>query len=395
MWMGLCHFPSIQSYWSTNVIYTNFIKSIISRNRFQLLLKMWHFSDNTVPSDDRLQKIGPLINKLRESFQQIINPGEYICIDETLVPFRGRLKFKQYITNKRHKFGIKLFKLCLVGGYTYDFKVYCGKEKKEEDSVPSKVVMNLMDNLLDKGRTLCTDNYYTSVSLAHGLLQRQTHLIGTLRFNRKYNPKNVIEKKLKVGETETAQSNKGIIVQKWKDRRDVLMLSTRYKDEMVIVNKRGAQVQKPKNVVEYNKYKSYIDISDQMKSYNSPLRKGVKWYRKLAFELLLGTAVVNAYHAHQEIANEKMTITKFREQIVSELLQVQEIPNVHEQQQHKLENLGRSGRRRCVVCFAKLKNESGRSVAMNKTPQSNLKCIGCNKHFCLECFFDVHNCFSQ
>lgn len=30
-----------------------------------------------------------------------------------------------------------------------------------ESSVPTKVVMKLMDPLLNKGRTLCTDNYYT------------------------------------------------------------------------------------------------------------------------------------------------------------------------------------------------------------------------------------------
>lgn len=52
-----------------------------------------------------------------------------------------------------------------------------------------------MENLLDKGRTLCTDNYYTSVTLAQALLDRETHLIGTLRTNRKFNTKNVIEKK--------------------------------------------------------------------------------------------------------------------------------------------------------------------------------------------------------
>ena len=52
---------------------------------------------------------------------------------------------------------------------------------------------------------------------------------------------------------------------------------------------------KPKTVIEYNKGKADIDLSDQMGAYASVLRKGIKWYRKLAFELLLGVAVVNAY----------------------------------------------------------------------------------------------------
>lgn len=194
LWMGCCSFSNMQMYWSKNCLFQNYVQKIMSRNRFQLLLKMLHFSDNTKESEDRLQKISPLVNKLQDSFQKYIVPGEYLCIDETLVPFKGRLKFKQYIANKKHKFGIKIFKLCLKGGYTYNFSIYCGKEYNVGESVPSAVVMKLMGNLLDCGRTLCTDNYYTSVSLAHSLLNRQTHLIGTLRSNRKFNPKNVIEK---------------------------------------------------------------------------------------------------------------------------------------------------------------------------------------------------------
>lgn len=46
-------------------------------------------------------------------------PGQSVCIDKSLVRFRGRLVFRQYIRNKRHKFGIKLYKLCFEHGYTY------------------------------------------------------------------------------------------------------------------------------------------------------------------------------------------------------------------------------------------------------------------------------------
>ncbi|KAF2896357.1 hypothetical protein ILUMI_09820 [Ignelater luminosus] len=97
------------------------------------------------------------------------------------------------------------------GGYTYEFKIYCKKEKSEE-SVPTKVVLDLMNTLLDKGPTLCTDNYCTFENLAHNLLQRQTHLIGTLKSNRKFNPKSVTEKKLKEGESVTEKSDAGVVV---------------------------------------------------------------------------------------------------------------------------------------------------------------------------------------
>lgn len=60
-----------------------------------------------------------------------------------------------YIGKKRHKFGIQIFKLCLKDGYTFNFQIYCGKDKSKSDvSVPTKVVMDLMSNLLNKGTAL-------------------------------------------------------------------------------------------------------------------------------------------------------------------------------------------------------------------------------------------------
>jgi hypothetical protein len=139
-----------------------------------VFFKTWHFANNTAQhhADDKLYKITPLLNILREYFQSKVVPGEYLCIDETLVSFKGRL-------NNRHKFSINLFKLCLKGGYLYDLKVYCGQEndKGRSETVPTKVVMNLVQQITGKERTLCTDNYYTSVELAHKLLDEKTYLL--------------------------------------------------------------------------------------------------------------------------------------------------------------------------------------------------------------------------
>jgi hypothetical protein len=43
-----------------------------------------------------------------------------------------------------------------------------------------------------------TDNYYTNIELANALLDKKTHLIGTLRGSRREKPKNVMDKKVKV-----------------------------------------------------------------------------------------------------------------------------------------------------------------------------------------------------
>jgi hypothetical protein len=91
----------------------------------------------------------------------------------------------------------------------------------------------------------------------------------------------------------------------------------------------------------------YIDLSDQMKAYTTSLRRGVKWYRKLAIELLAGSALVNAFILHQEVANEKMSITKFKEEVASNLLQIEnQQSNSAVDPVHTLEDVGGNSRRR-------------------------------------------------
>lgn len=154
---------------------------------------------------DQLHKLGEIPTILNNLFVQMYIPDETVCIDETMMPWRGRLGFHQYIPSKRHKYGVKFFKLCLPHGYTHKFKIYCGAENTGEDSevptsVSEQVVMNLCENILDTSRSLYTDNFYTSVTLAQSLLKRKTHLVGTLRKNRINNPKAVTKAKLKKGE---------------------------------------------------------------------------------------------------------------------------------------------------------------------------------------------------
>lgn len=138
---------------------------------FQLLLNMVHFANNkNNPQNDRFHKIQSLVDKVVYNFQTVLDPGETVCIDESLIPFRGRLVMRQYLKGKRHKYGIKMFKLCCNEDYTHNIQIYAGKNLDQHQTTPSRVVMKLAEPLLDYGRTMVTDNWYTSLSLAEQLL---------------------------------------------------------------------------------------------------------------------------------------------------------------------------------------------------------------------------------
>lgn len=157
MWMGLDQKPSIADYWSSNPIYAGKTSDFMPRNRFELLLRYVHFADNeTANSKDKMYKIRFIMDYLNDKFSKMFIPGKQICIDETMMAFKGRLSFKQYISNKRHKWGIKFFKLCLPHGYTFQFKIYSGADEDREDEVTlsEDVVMKLCEGVLDQERTL-------------------------------------------------------------------------------------------------------------------------------------------------------------------------------------------------------------------------------------------------
>lgn len=132
---GIIRKPAINLYWSTDPLYsTPLFGAIMSRNRFQLLLKFLHFNDNAEmpgaddPSPDKLFKVRPLADHLCEKFGEVYTPSSNISIDESLLLWKGRLGFKQYILLKGARFGIKCFMLCEDSGYTFKFKIYTGRE---------------------------------------------------------------------------------------------------------------------------------------------------------------------------------------------------------------------------------------------------------------------------
>lgn len=274
LWMGLVKTGhSLRDYWRKDFLYSTRVPEVMSRNRFELILEFFHCGNNENTQNGRLNKIQMLIDLLVHNFNKWYIPEEKVCIDESVVPFIGRLIFRLYLKNKKHRYGIKIFKLCSKDYYTLQYNVYAGKGEVRETDVSYKIVMKLLDPYLNFGRTLYTDNWYSSVKLAENLNKKNTHLVGTLRANRKNNPPEVISKKLKKSEFIAQQSSNNIVVLKWRDKRDILIISTKHTDEFIEIRKRNRMIKKPLSVEDYNTGKSYIDRSDQMPSYSTPLKK--------------------------------------------------------------------------------------------------------------------------
>lgn len=317
MLMGNLQGPSIQHYWSTSPLYEHPIFSkTMARNRFQTILQCLCFYDaDTDSTAHRLHKIDNVLNHILQNFQKVFSPGRNLSLDEAMILWRGRLSFRQYIKNKRHKFGIKLYELCTHDGFILNILVYSGKGKisHQEKGHTFQVVMQVMEKYLGKGHTLYLDNYYNSVALADALMGKQTNMCGTLQQNREGNPADVINKKLKKGEYISRQKG-DITVMKWRDKRNVLTISTTNGPEMEnVVNHKGNTINKPSMVVNYNKFMSGIDRSDQMISYYSTPRKSLRWYIKIFFHLVDACLWNSKYIFSKLCPDSKITYLQFRD----------------------------------------------------------------------------------
>lgn len=175
---------------------------------------------------------------------------------------------------------------------------------------------------------------------------------------------------------------------------------------------------KPPAIIAYNNAKKGVDISDQMSSYYTSLRKSLKWYRKVAFEVLLGTCVVNAWVIYNSYGNNpKMDMLCFREKIVEGLItstdteeveaEVDTPAPVNENEQRlkkrkrgrnshriaKYEGTARKNRRRCAECYKNIKQEKGSKEARVKAAKVLTFCEDCEDQptMCLPCFKKFHD----
>ncbi|XP_050713415.1 piggyBac transposable element-derived protein 3-like [Eriocheir sinensis] len=199
-WIGLCIYfsisklPNVRMHWSHHLGDMRDVTStVMSRNRWELIKTNFHMVDNSTETQnsrenkDRLFKVRPMVDHLREKFHQIPMEQE-LCIDEQMVPFKGRSYLKQYVPSKPHKYGYKFFVLAGKDGMTHDFIPYTGKINPVNDpTVPdlgpsSNVVLHLCQIIpSDCNHYLFFDNWFTSLPLLRHLATRKIWCCGTVR----------------------------------------------------------------------------------------------------------------------------------------------------------------------------------------------------------------------
>ena len=249
-------------------------------------------------------KIRWFVDFLNKQFQSVYIPYGKYTVDESMIRFKGRLAFRQYLPAKPIKWGVKVWVLAESDtGYLSRFQVYTGREPGgQERGLTHRVVTDLVDHLYGQYTQVYFDNFYTSTDLLSYLKVRQMYACGTVRSNRKnlltaLLPKNV---KLQKHEYKVAQKDELSYVV-WQDTKPVCVLSNFHDPTAVgTVSRRvragGAsqQVVVPAAVADYQKYMKGVDLMDQMIGYYIINHRSKKWWRRI-FHYLMMASAHNAY----------------------------------------------------------------------------------------------------
>ncbi|CAK1592332.1 unnamed protein product [Parnassius mnemosyne] len=343
-------------------------------------------------------KIEGFINTVTQNFRNVFNPGQDLSLDESLLLYRGRLIFRQYIKSKKARYGIKFYVLTTADGYVLNIIMYSGAENIEaNERRTDKLVLRLMRPYLLKGHNLFMDNYYNSVTLSEKLLDLKTHTNGTLRKTRKDNPKEIVQKKLQKGQHVWARKGK-VYVSAWKDKRDVYMVTTMDHPALIeVTNRFGKKKTKPIEVNRYNKSMSGVDRLDQMISYYSSPRKTIRWYKKVLFHIM-DTTVWNSFYIYKNFVKKDKKYEMNVLQTESQLHENIERSKVETQDNFSQPNSGNHGHwptrmmpsanSKKKYAFLTCKQCSKQKVRRD----TSYFCKGCNNSpaLCPSCFEDWH-----
>ena len=236
---GITRLPRMAMYWETGhpLTGTPGFANIMSRDRFLQLLRYLHANDESLGNadNDKLYKVREFTNHINRNFSNNYSMGCNISIDESLIPFKGRLCFKQFIPSKRARFGIKCWVLAdASNSFVSRFTVYTGREANVVQDVPlsTRVVQQLVEGLENLNHHLYVDNFYMSSALFSWLLERKIFACGTVRKGRVGFPKELYFSRGRHDRGSTDyRTNGDQLAQSWFDNKGVYFLSTMHTAE--------------------------------------------------------------------------------------------------------------------------------------------------------------------
>jgi len=401
LYMGMEPKKSIRNYWSSDILHSNnFIPTIMSKNMFGFLCSALHLemddgdldpdneneeneNENQTDINNRNEnlknqendidpriKMLSFIEKICQKFKTYFYPHKNICIDESLVYFRGRCKIKFYMPLKPHKWGFKLHLICdSKTNYVLDILFDPGKDYKDliilpEYSYTESIVIRLCRDYSHKNHILFFDSWYSGFRIMDILHEMGIDATSIL--------KNTITNFIP-----SENYNVYTIV----DRKKLNFISTIHNDEYNQNSKNKPEIQ-----YEYLKNAKSIDLVNQYSAFHGFKNRSKKWWKRIFF-FMIDIIISNSIILKENLTNKKVDKKSFVENLIMLLIKKNEedvqmeievqnkttiIPKKFFKLLHDIEKAYKSGR--CKECQR----------------NCTYKCVECEKFLHPECFKSYH-----
>nr|XP_054604599.1 piggyBac transposable element-derived protein 1-like [Nothobranchius furzeri] len=378
LWRGVLRIPSLADAWSTTLGFSQ-VKTIMARNRCQDIMRHLSFDEkDTRPQRVETDKFALVSNVWQMFVANCIksyDPGQYITIDKQLFPTKSHCPFLQYIASKPDKFGIKFWVAYdLKSKYMCNAMPYLGKDlsRPSEETRSEDVAMKLMEPFMDKGRTVTTDNYFTSLSLAQQLLSRKTSLVGTINKTRRELPPSAKQLDCKKFTTQVfSTTDTTLTVYAPKRRKTICILSTMHST----VEIRDNHKMKPNTVTDYNTMKCGVDVMDQ-KVRQYTVRAATRRWPVAVFFNMIDMAAMNAHMLYRACTGVKERRVDFLANLAKELAE----QFMQEKMVEKEKLLCQQPATPCPW-----KRAMCQVTIRCKKNHANSRCVHCHKYTCGKC----------
>lgn len=246
-------------------------RAAMSVKTFELLSRMLRFNDRVTSRRrrgvDKLAAVREMWDLWTARLPLIFNPGVDICVDEQLVPYRGRCQFRQYIPKKPGKYGLKMWVTCDVQtSYAWRVSLYTGRSAGEpaEKNQGRRVVLDMTEGL--RGVTVTCDNFFSSFGLAEELLQRKNAMVGTMRKNRPELPPRLLALRGReaLSSVFAFTATHTLVSYVPKRGKNVVLLSTKHRAPKI----GSGEKKKPQIILDYNHCKGGVDTMDGVNKHN-------------------------------------------------------------------------------------------------------------------------------
>ena len=380
-------------------------RACISRNRFKMLKRCTRFEDiltrefRKAGEQGKLAPIHEVWQKFIEACQVNYKASSCVTVDESLLSFRGRCSFKVYMPSKPSKYGINVWSMVdSTNSYLLNAQIYTGKGPGGPEKYQAKrIVRDLTTVILNSGRNVTCDNFFTDVHLAIEFLSKNVTMIGTLRKNKREIPScfQASHRREWLSTKFGFSKEHHLMMCSYvpKVNKAVILLSTMHYDNKV----QESTPFKPDVILDYNATKGGVDTLDQLVK-NYTCKRITKRWPMIIFYWMIDVAGYNSAVCFMEKQPHVYKGNQKRRNFLSDLSEELCKPQIERRFLAERKKLPKH----VVVCMEAFVNKPMEELPQSQPPETRKRrCKKCPRKLdkktrksCVQCsepIFDAHS----